>query len=67
MIRLCKASLQQLSGDGVKMPPEEDSLYHDVIVLLDGVLLPSLSYMDCNCSVAEEVWNVIKNYPYQIR
>jgi len=23
--------------------------------------------MDCNCCVAEEVWNIIKLYPYQCR
>lgn len=59
--------LSLMEGELVKQPPEQDSLYYDIIVLLDLVILPSLSYMDCNCSIAEEVWNVIKNFPYQIR
>jgi THO complex subunit 2 len=43
------------------------ALYHDIISLLDSCILPSLSYMDCNCCVAEEIWSVVKLYPYNIR
>jgi THO complex subunit 2 len=49
------------------MPEGENSMYYDIITLLDEVILPSLSYMDCNCCIAEEVWNIIKLYPYQCR
>jgi len=59
---------QQGCGENQQATPEgENSLYYDVITLLDEVILPSLSYMDCNCCVAEEVWNIIKLYPYQCR
>jgi hypothetical protein len=49
------------------MPEGENSMYYDIITLLDEVILPSLSYMDCNCCIAEEVWNIVKLYPYQCR
>lgn len=67
MIRLCKVSLQQLGPEGVKQPPKEDSSYHDIILLLDQVFLPSLSHLDYSCCIAEEVWDILRNYPYQIR
>lgn len=68
VIRLAKAALALYGLDSSRsQPPSEDSLYYDVITLLDTSILPSLSYMDCNCSVAEEIWNILKLYPYQVR
>ncbi|KDR14733.1 THO complex subunit 2 [Zootermopsis nevadensis] len=68
VIRLAKAALTQGCGENQQAIPEgENNLYYDIITLLDEVILPSLSYMDCNCCIAEEVWNVIKLYPYQCR
>lgn len=46
---------------------EGDTLYYDVISIMDAAILPALSYMDCNCCIAEEIWDVLKLYPYQIR
>ncbi|XP_049790874.1 THO complex subunit 2 isoform X2 [Schistocerca nitens] len=68
VLRISKVALGECAADG--QPPKEnssDSLYYDVITLLDEVILPSLSYMECNCCIAEEVWNVVKLYPYQFR
>jgi THO complex subunit 2 len=42
-------------------------MYYDVLTILDEVLLPSLSYMESNCSVAEEIWSLLKLLPYQQR
>lgn len=42
-------------------------LYHEIITVIDICILPSLSYLDCNCIVAEEIWSVIKVFPYNIR
>lgn len=47
--------------------PSGDNLYYDVLTLLDVTVLPSLSYMDCNCSIAEEIWSLLKLYPYTSR
>lgn len=30
-------------------------------------ILPSLAYLECNCCIAEEIWTLLKLYPYQIR
>lgn len=43
------------------------ALYHDIVSLLDSCVLPSLSYMECNCCIAEEIWSVVKLYPYNVR
>ncbi|XP_046395429.1 THO complex subunit 2 isoform X2 [Ischnura elegans] len=74
ILRLSKAALAQkdtlrlqCGADPVMPAPQGDTLYMDIVTLLDEVILPSLSHMDCNCCIAEEVWNVIKQYPYQIR
>lgn len=46
---------------------EDEQLYYDSLTLLDASILPALSYMDCNCCVAEEIWSVVKFFPYQCR
>ncbi|XP_011145533.1 THO complex subunit 2 isoform X2 [Harpegnathos saltator] len=66
VMRLCNAALKPL--DENNQPLNKDSrLYYDVLTILDVALLPSLSFMDCNCCVAEELWNTLKCYPYQNR
>lgn len=66
VMRLCNAALRPL--DENSQPLNKNSrLYCDVITILDVALLPSLSFMDCNCCVAEELWNILKCYPYQNR
>lgn len=68
VIRLAKVALASYGIDSSKCtPPTEDSLYWDIINLMDKTILPALSYMDCNCCMAEEIWNVLKLYPYQMR
>lgn len=68
IVRLGKASLGAQGVDGSKSSvPSEDSLYYDILTLLDVTILPALSYLDCNCCVAEEIWTLVKLYPYQIR
>ncbi|VEN60685.1 unnamed protein product [Callosobruchus maculatus] len=68
VLRLAKAELASHGVDTAKSPaPQEDSLYYDVLSLLDAAVLPALSYLDCNCCVAEEIWTLLKLYPYTIR
>ncbi|CAH1159617.1 unnamed protein product [Phaedon cochleariae] len=67
-VRLSKAALASYGIDGAKCaPPTEDSLYYDILSLLDETILPSLSYLECNCCIAEEIWTLVRLYPYQIR
>lgn len=66
VIRIAKAALNAMSS--VKEEQQGvDTLYYDIITLLDATILPALSFMDCNCCIAEEVWNILKIYPYNIR
>lgn len=68
LIRIMRVILTDLKIDpNNTIPIEEDSLYYNILTLLDVCVLPSLSYMDCNCCIAEEIWSVIKFYPYQHR
>ncbi|XP_046666105.1 THO complex subunit 2 isoform X1 [Homalodisca vitripennis] len=67
VIRVLKASLEQDNVDAHLPPPTKDSLYHDTISLLDTVILPTLSHLDSNCCVADQIWVLLKLFPYQIR
>lgn len=68
VMRLCHAAIKHCPMDASKQPLNKNSvLYYDVLTILDVALLPSLSFMDCNCCVAEELWNILKHYPYQNR
>ncbi|KAL3266220.1 hypothetical protein HHI36_010402 [Cryptolaemus montrouzieri] len=68
VIRLAKVILASYGIESAKSEvPGGDTLYHDILTLLDITILPSLSYLDCNCCIAEEIWTLLKLYPYQIR
>ncbi|KAJ8978313.1 hypothetical protein NQ317_008185 [Molorchus minor] len=67
IIRLAKAALASYGIDGPKSTPQGDSLYYEILSLVDVTVLPALSYLECNCCVAEEVWTLLRLYPYQIR
>uniref|UniRef100_A0ABD2WT94 THO complex subunit 2 n=1 Tax=Trichogramma kaykai TaxID=54128 RepID=A0ABD2WT94_9HYME len=68
IMRLNYAAIKQCSLNSAKLPlPKDSVLYYDILTILDVALLPALSFMDCNCCVAEEIWNILKYYPYQSR
>ncbi|KAL1505772.1 hypothetical protein ABEB36_005256 [Hypothenemus hampei] len=70
IIRLFKTILVDIgveSGKTFTAQKTNSSLYYDIISIFDVTILPSLSYLECNCCIAEEIWNCIKLYPYQIR
>ena len=47
--------------------PIQHELYYDALTLMDEVLLPALSLAECNCCLAEEIWTVLRVYPYNHR
>jgi THO complex subunit 2 len=72
LIRLLREILEKdLNVDATCTPVTTDekklALYYDIISLIDSSILPSLSYMECNCCMAEEIWSVVRLYPYNIR
>ncbi|XP_063616072.1 THO complex subunit 2 [Cydia splendana] len=46
---------------------KEDPLQHEALTVLDAAILPSLTLMEGNCCMAEEVYTLLKLYPYQCR
>uniref|UniRef100_A0A671QYV6 THO complex subunit 2 n=1 Tax=Sinocyclocheilus anshuiensis TaxID=1608454 RepID=A0A671QYV6_9TELE len=46
---------------------KEDSLLSCFLSTADQVLLPSLSLMECNACMSEELWGFFKLFPYQHR
>ena len=48
--------------------PKISCLYYDVLTIMDEVLLPAVSLMESpNCCLAEEIWGVLRVYPYHMR
>uniref|UniRef100_A0A8C2B6D8 THO complex subunit 2 n=1 Tax=Cyprinus carpio TaxID=7962 RepID=A0A8C2B6D8_CYPCA len=45
----------------------QDSLLSCFLSIADQVLLPSLSLMECNACMSEELWGFFKLFPYQHR
>ncbi|XP_068227072.1 THO complex subunit 2 isoform X2 [Palaemon carinicauda] len=64
VLRVAKMALKQItmSGEGMRQ-----DFYYEFLTVLDEVLLPSLSVLDSNPCLAEEIWEVVKVYPYQHR
>lgn len=70
LIRILRNILQEMNIDGQNMPEphtDEETLYNEVMTMLDAAILPALSFLDCNCPMAEEIWSVIKHFPYHYR
>lgn len=46
---------------------KRDPLHHEALTVLDAAILPALTLMEGNCCMAEEIYTLIKLYPYQCR
>uniref|UniRef100_A0A8C9T4T3 THO complex subunit 2 n=1 Tax=Scleropages formosus TaxID=113540 RepID=A0A8C9T4T3_SCLFO len=46
---------------------KEDTLLSCFLSIADQVLLPSLTLMECNACMSEELWGLFKLFPYQHR
>lgn len=58
IVRICRS----LMGSD-----EADAVRYQIIQLLDECILPSLSFIDSNYGLSEEVWQLLKCFPYSIR
>uniref|UniRef100_G1N666 THO complex subunit 2 n=1 Tax=Meleagris gallopavo TaxID=9103 RepID=G1N666_MELGA len=69
VVRLGKAFMKEFQSDGSKQEDKEkmEILFSCVLSITDQVLLPSLSLMDCNACMSEELWGMFKTFPYQYR
>ncbi|XP_069895883.1 THO complex subunit 2 isoform X4 [Dipodomys merriami] len=69
VVRIGKSFMKEFQSEGTK---QEDKDKTEVILscllsITDQVLLPSLSLMDCNACMSEELWGMFKTFPYQHR
>ncbi|XP_063606637.1 THO complex subunit 2-like [Penaeus indicus] len=64
VLRVARVALKEtpVGEDG-----ERSNFYFEFLSVLDEVLLPSLSMLDSNPCLAEEIWETLKIYPYQHR
>ncbi|XP_043560804.1 THO complex subunit 2 isoform X1 [Chiloscyllium plagiosum] len=69
VVRIGKAFMKEHSSDGSKPDDKEkmDSLVSCFLSITDQVLLPSLTLMDSNACMSEELWGMLKTFPYQYR
>ncbi|KAH9492652.1 THO complex subunit 2 [Bulinus truncatus] len=65
IMRLAKTFMSKRHTGGIG--PEDEIAYYGFLNALEEVLLPSLSLLPSNCSMAEELWSLLKLYPYEIR
>uniref|UniRef100_A0A669CVE1 THO complex subunit 2 n=1 Tax=Oreochromis niloticus TaxID=8128 RepID=A0A669CVE1_ORENI len=63
IVRLGKAFMKEYQSDN----RPEDTLLSCFLSIADQVLLPSLSLMECNACMSEELWGLFKLFPYQHR
>ncbi|KAH8271933.1 hypothetical protein KR044_011838, partial [Drosophila immigrans] len=70
LVRIMAKMLLDMGVDSLNGPaPNTDAeqSYYDIISCLDASILPSLLYLDNNCSMSEEIWAVLKYFPYHLR
>jgi len=70
VLRLCKSALGILdngkydSEASTTAIPASSALYGETLTLMEEVFLPSLSLLPSNCCLAEEIWAVLRHFPY---
>ena len=53
--------------DFKKIETSNNTFYFEFLSICDEVLLPGLSLLEANPCIAEQIWETIKNFPYQHR
>lgn len=54
-------------GRSLMCSTESKAVRYELIRLLDECILPSISFIDSNYGLSEEVWQLMKCFPYSIR
>uniref|UniRef100_A0A3P8S551 THO complex subunit 2 n=1 Tax=Amphiprion percula TaxID=161767 RepID=A0A3P8S551_AMPPE len=66
IVRLGKGFMKEYQSDGrPDIKDKMDTLLSCFLSIADQVLLPSLSLMECNACMSEELWGLFKLFPYQ--
>ncbi|XP_040179868.1 THO complex subunit 2 [Rana temporaria] len=69
IVRLGKALMKEFQSDAGRGEDKEkmEILFSCLLSITDQVLLPSLSLMDSNACMSEELWGMMKTFPYLYR
>ncbi|XP_071489382.1 THO complex subunit 2-like [Diadema antillarum] len=67
MVRLGKALLVERAGLPEPKRSEMNPVFHELLSVIEQVILPSISMMPCNACLSEEVWTMMKMLPYHRR
>ncbi|XP_016063723.1 PREDICTED: THO complex subunit 2-like [Miniopterus natalensis] len=69
VVRIGKSFMKEFQSEGSKQDDKEKTevILGCLLSITDQVLLPSLSLMDCNACMSEELWGMFKTFPYQHR
>ncbi|KAK7925589.1 hypothetical protein WMY93_007899 [Mugilogobius chulae] len=67
VVRLGKGFMKEYQNDSKSDKDKLEILLSCFLSTADQVLLPSLSLMDCNACMSEELWGLFKMFPYQHR
>ncbi|KAK2490112.1 hypothetical protein MC885_011648 [Smutsia gigantea] len=69
VVRIGKSFMKEFQSDRSKQEDKEkmEVILSCLLSITDQVLLPSLSLMDCNACMSEELWGMFKTFPYQHR
>ncbi|CAL8281423.1 unnamed protein product [Arctogadus glacialis] len=68
VVRLGKAFMKEyLAENRAELKDKMETLLSCFLSIADQVLLPSLSLLECNACLSEEVWGLFKLFPYQHR
>lgn len=64
-IRIGKSFMLKRQDNAIE--PEDEIAFYGFLTILDEVLLPSLTLLPCNCCLSEELWSLLKLFPYELR
>ncbi|XP_072520421.1 THO complex subunit 2 isoform X2 [Salminus brasiliensis] len=68
IVRLGKNFMKEYQSESKQDTKDKmDSLLSCFLSIADQVLLPSLTLMECNACMSEELWGFFKLFPYQYR
>ncbi|XP_030836802.1 THO complex subunit 2 isoform X1 [Strongylocentrotus purpuratus] len=67
LVRLGKALLAERASSTEEKKEELNGVFHEMLSMIEQVILPSISMMPCNACLSEEVWSLMKMLPYHRR
>ncbi|XP_071787081.1 THO complex subunit 2-like isoform X1 [Asterias amurensis] len=67
LVRLGKVLLNKRASAQEQVKEQWEEVYRNLLSLIEGTLLPSMSTLDSNACLSEEMWSLLKLMPYNIR